>query len=72
MEVRLEYYRAGAGGEPDTVISKVTRQAGDVEEAARIGRELAATLDLPHPPDGMTIRDAKGKSLWRQRFRHLP
>lgn len=72
MEVRLEYYRVGAKGEPETVIGKVTRQAGDVEEAARIGLELVATLDLPHPADGMTIRDARGKSLWRQRFRHLP
>lgn len=69
MEVRLEYFRVGATGEPETVIGKVTQQAGDVEEAARIGRELVATLDLPQPPDGMTIRDAKGKSLWRQRFR---
>jgi len=66
MKVSIEFYRTRDCDAAHAVLSRVTREAYDLDDAVAVARSLLASLEMPQWPDAMTISDANGTELCRR------
>jgi len=64
VTVVIEYYRTRARDDAHAVVGREKREAVDLDDAIKIGRALALTLNMPQQPDSMVIADADGNTFY--------
>ena len=64
MRVVIEFYRTRDADDAHAVIGLEEAEASDLDDAIRIARQLALTLDMPQRADALTIRDTEGGTLF--------
>jgi hypothetical protein len=64
VKVVIEYFRTRARDDAHAVVGREKREAIDLDDAIKIGRALALTLNMPQRPDSMVIADADGNTLY--------
>lgn len=64
MRVAIEFYRTRDTDDAHAVVGVEEAEVSDLDDAIRIARQLALTLDMPQRADALTIRDAGGDTLF--------
>lgn len=64
MKIVIEFYRTRGADDAHAVIGREQAEAEDLDDAVRIARQLALTLDMPQRADALTIRNANGDTLF--------
>lgn len=64
MKFVIEFYRTRCRDNAHAVVGREMNEAIDIEDAIRLARDLAHTLDMPQRPDAMTITDQAGNHLY--------
>lgn len=68
MKVILEFYRTREADDAHAVIGRETADAVDIADAIRLAQRLLRTLAMPQRPDGMSISDSEGRTLYSGAF----
>ena len=64
MRVVVEFYRTRDADDLHAMIGQQTVEVADIEDAIETARKLSKTLDMPQQPDGVSIIDAGGKTIY--------
>lgn len=64
MRYTIEFFRIRPGDDAHATVERVSRFAGDIEEAKGEAKTLFDSLNMPQQPDGLRILDEAGGELF--------
>ena len=64
QRARADSRRTRDTDDAHAVIGLEVEEAVDLDEAIKIARQLSRFLDMPQPPNAVTITDANGTTLY--------